>query len=50
VRIETRWRATKPEQQQKQKPYEGKSKEQNLDISDLLIENALPVTDCSADE
>jgi hypothetical protein len=40
VRIETRWRATKPKQQQKQKAYEGKNKEQTLDISDLLIEKA----------
>ena len=27
--------------QQKQKPYEGKSEEQTLDIGDLLIEDAL---------
>jgi hypothetical protein len=43
VRIQTRWRATNQEQQQKQKPYEGKSNEQNLDTSDLLIQNALLV-------
>jgi hypothetical protein len=41
VRIETRWRATKPRTTTKAKPYEGKNKEQTLDTSDLLIENAL---------
>jgi hypothetical protein len=32
------------QQQQKQKPYEGKAKEQTLDTSDLLIQNALAFT------
>ncbi len=30
---------------QKQKPYQEKNKEQTLDISDLLIENALLLTE-----
>jgi hypothetical protein len=38
------------EQQQKQKPYEGKSEKQTLDTTDLLIENALRLCDKTTDE
>jgi hypothetical protein len=45
VRIETRWRATcgaaKPGTSTKAKSLIRKNKRQNLDTSDLLIENAL---------
>jgi hypothetical protein len=37
-------RDDKQEQQQKQKPYEGKSKESTIDTSDLLIECRLLFT------
>jgi hypothetical protein len=36
------------EQQQKQKPYEGKKRRTDLDTSDLLIENALHFTQSAA--